>query len=304
MTGRGFSIDWLLLAWLMAGVPAAFAGSNWPPMDPSRLPADVKPFVGEGVQALFLRELKRRPGAEPDYLLLLQEATPAAGNDEAKRTLLILAREKNKDLLMLDRNDKLIPCAHCGGQFDPLSAITVSDGEFTVKLAGGLGWRWHNEYRFRYSTRDRFWRITDITEETFHPGDPVATLSRRTGSVGRQFGVIAFGEFDRERYLGEGFFCAFGEAAAVGEWTGEDKLRYSQLLFRRDPVDGRRFEAKGPAGQVTGHWTWDHCRVALFPDGGAKKPKYHWLIRRSNAKRLLLLDLDTGQLFDYRRVHN
>ncbi len=292
---------WLMLLWLIAAAPAV-AGSNWQPMDMGSLPEAIRSFVPESAHPLLLREVRRQESNDSDFLLLLEQAVKQKGSTGKLRTLMILSRDKDDHLRVLESSDRVIPCAQCGGQFDPLAGIEVKDGEFAVRLSGGTGWRWNREYRFRYSTRDHFWRITRVEEEMYHPGDPAGTGSRRVSTVGRQFGVIAFGSFDPESFLGEGFFCGFDDVALIGEWSADAKQPYSRLEFRRDPASGRRFETSGPAGQSTGRWTWNHCRVALFPDGSPKVMQHDWLIRRSNSRRLVLLDIESGRLMESRRV--
>jgi hypothetical protein len=291
----------LMVLWLFAAVPAV-AGSNWPPIDRASLPELVRLYVPADAEPLLLREVPRTQGNGSDYLLLVEQASPQKESAEKRRTLLILSRDKEDRLRVLESNDRVIPCAKCGGQFDPLAGIEVKDDEFAVRLSGGTGWRWKREYRFQYSTRDHFWRITRVEEEMYHPGDPAGTGSRRVSTVGRQFGVIAFGSFDPESFLGEGFFCAFGDNNVIGEWASDTTLPYSRLSFRRDPASGRRFETQGANGLTTGRWTWNHCRVALFPDGSSKVMQHDWLIRRSNSRRLVLLDIESGRLMEYRRV--
>lgn len=74
--------------------------------------------------------------------MLLVLDPPSTGNEKlregAKRDLLILIRNATGPLQKVAQNDKIVPCARCGGiAGDPFSYLQIGKDSFTAVSEGG-----------------------------------------------------------------------------------------------------------------------------------------------------------------------
>jgi hypothetical protein len=112
------------------------------------------------------------------------------------RTLLLLARDGTGELQKVGKNDRLIPCAQCGGMAgDPFGYIKVGEGRFTVLTEGGSRERWSSEYTFKYSAEEQDW-LLDKTVRTVT--DTETGEEKHMELTSNEFGTIRFEEFDPE----------------------------------------------------------------------------------------------------------
>ncbi|MEO6517997.1 MAG: hypothetical protein ABIO17_03255 [Pseudoxanthomonas sp.] len=125
---------------------------------------------------------------------------PGAGNEKlgegVPRTVLLIVRNGAGKLQKVRKNDKLVPCAQCGGMAgDPFGYIQVGKGQFKVVTEGGSRERWSDEYAFKYATEQRDWLLDKVVRTVIDTG---------TGEVAhielndKDFNTIRFEEFDPE----------------------------------------------------------------------------------------------------------
>lgn len=155
-------------------------------------------FVEGNAKILDSQQGDLRGNGERGVVLVLDH--PGAGNEKLgegePRTLLLLTRDGTGELQKVGKNDRLIPCAQCGGMAgDPFGYIKVGEGRFTVLIEGGSRERWSNEYTFQYSGEQQDW-LLDKTVRTVTDTD--TGEEKRVELTGKNFGTIRFEEFDPE----------------------------------------------------------------------------------------------------------
>lgn len=191
----------LMLPLLVLSTETACAGSNgkYPPMSPSRVPKEIRPFIEAGTRVIVIKRADLNRDGRKDVLLVLEE-TDAADPDDAfadrKRPLLILTRDASGTLRLRKRNDKTVMCSVCGGLMgDPLMLVSAKSGSLRIEHFGGSGWRGMVNYQFDYSQRDDTWQLAQVEQSTFHIDKPdeVETTIRVPP---RHFGNIDLADFD------------------------------------------------------------------------------------------------------------
>ena len=194
----------LALAWLVL-IPAAAEESR--ALAPSAVPAELRPFVLPGTKAIEIERGDLNGDGRADVVLVLERQKLRPGDDdieEGQRPILILIRQGDGSLKLAARNDSAAYCSTCGGVMgDPFVGVQVGARTFTVSNYGGSSWRWSADYRFDYSRRDDAWQLVRVTGSSFHASEPnkaKTTVLRPP----KDFGKIAFPDFDPEAFRGHG----------------------------------------------------------------------------------------------------
>lgn len=118
-------------------------------------------------QALLMRRDGDLDGDGIDDVLVAFGPRDVAAQADAARGLLILRRGRDGSLTQAALATRAVPCARCGGMFgDPLSAIDVRKGGFTMRLEGGSRTLWSREFDFDYVPADRTWRLVAVRDST------------------------------------------------------------------------------------------------------------------------------------------
>ncbi len=123
---------------------------------------------------------------------------PGAGNEKLgegePRTLLLLTRDGAGKLQKVGKNDRIVPCAQCGGMTgDPFGYVQVGEGRFTVLTEGGSRERWSNEYTFKYSAEEQDWML----EKTVRTVTDMETGEEKNIELtSKEFGSVHFEAFD------------------------------------------------------------------------------------------------------------
>jgi len=148
---------------------------NGPVLSYETVPGEVLPFIDHENRAIFIKRVDLNGDHRDDYLLIFQQA--AGEKDEIQgsdRPLVILTREKNGQLAVAARSDKLVLCESCGGvRGDPFVDIDVAPNSFTVRLAGGSSWLWREQFSFRYERGSHQWFLSEVITHLAHVGgDP------------------------------------------------------------------------------------------------------------------------------------
>ena len=110
------------------------------------------------------------------------------------RTLLLVARDAQGQLRSLAQNDKIVPCARCGGiAGDPYSYSRVGPGRFTVVTEGGSREHWWNEFHFKYAPKINDWVLQKAVRGV---RDTATGRKEQINFSARTLGVIKFNDFD------------------------------------------------------------------------------------------------------------
>lgn len=157
---------------------------------------DLHVFATNGYKILASKVGDLNGDGKPDALLVL--APPSTGNEKlgegADRSLLILIRDAQGQLQKVAQNDKIVPCAQCGGiAGDPFSYLQVGKESFTVVTEGGSREHWSNEYTFAYSLKHNAWLLSDVKREVT---DQDTGKQKKIDLTTKDFGMIIFNDFD------------------------------------------------------------------------------------------------------------
>ncbi len=117
---------------------------------------------------------------------MLGEGTP--------RSVLLLTRDSAGKLQKAKQNDRIVPCAQCGGMAgDPFGYMRVDKGGFTALIEGGSRERWSDEYAFKYSAEQQDWLLDKAVRTVT---DTETGEEKHIELSGKDFGTIRFEEFD------------------------------------------------------------------------------------------------------------
>lgn len=136
---------------------------------------------GNGAQGVVL--VLDHPGTGSE---MLGEGTP--------RSVLLLTRDSAGKLQKAKQNDRIVPCAQCGGMAgDPFGYVRVDKGGFTTLIEGGSRERWSDEYVFKYSAEQQDWLLDKAVRAVT---DTETGEDKQIELTGKDFGTIRFEEFD------------------------------------------------------------------------------------------------------------
>jgi hypothetical protein len=175
------------------GAPAGGADGGCTRPRSGRIPDELRAFVLPGTHALCAAGADLNADGLKDWVLVLEEGERPADPDgtEVPRPLLVVVRDPGGALRVAERNDRLVPCAVCGGAFvEPFEGVQVGSGTFTVYDHASVSARWREEYTFRYVRSAGTWRLARVVELTYDPATGPQRLDQRV------FGVADFGDID------------------------------------------------------------------------------------------------------------
>lgn len=157
---------------------------------------DLHVFATNGDKVLASKAGDLNRNGRPDVLLVLDPTT--TGNEKLSerpaRSVLVLIRGANGQLRKVAQNDKLVPCAQCGGiAGDPFSYVQITSNGFTVVTEGGSRQHWSNEYTFAYSAQHSDWLLSSLKREVT---DRDTGKHEQIDLSPKDFGVITFANFD------------------------------------------------------------------------------------------------------------
>lgn len=110
------------------------------------------------------------------------------------RIALLLTRDDRGELREVARNDRLVPCAQCGGiAGDPYSYAVVEPGAFTIITEGGSRERWSNAYSFAWEPARRTWILQRVRRKVT---DRLTGRHRELTLTARDFGTLDFSNVD------------------------------------------------------------------------------------------------------------
>lgn len=167
------------------------------------MPAELKPFVPSGYQALAYGKQDINADGLADYVLILKkqgEDTISVESDdyETPRPLFVITRKKDKTLQVAAYNYSVVMCRNCGGVFgDPYEGLIMVPGGFNLDFYGGSNWRWSEEYQFRYDKLKKTWMFAKQNSTYYHTGDPDKTMQHAT-ITRAEAGDITLADFTRE----------------------------------------------------------------------------------------------------------
>ena len=132
---------------------------------------------------------------QPDAILVIDPQTTDEKSDEGiPRSVVLLVRDASGQLHKAAQNDKIVPCARCGGMMgDPFGYIRIDKSGFTVLNEGGSRERWSDEFTFRYSPESKDWALSKVVRSAY---DTISSQNKTTESSQSDFGIKKFAAFD------------------------------------------------------------------------------------------------------------
>lgn len=160
---------------------------------------DFKAFAKNGARVMDSVTGDLNGDGRPDALLVLEP--PAGGTEKlgegAPRTVLILIRGDDGQLREASSNQKVVPCATCGGVAgDPYGFVRAEPGQFTVRNGGGSREHWSDEFTFKYSADKKDWLLDKAIRSVT---DQETDAHKQIDLSPKDFGQIAFKDFDPEK---------------------------------------------------------------------------------------------------------
>lgn len=173
----------------------AAASTPTPSPAPLQRDAELFPLLPAGV-VLDLAARGDLDGDGDDDALLVY--APAPANDNASRTLQVLLRGADGRLRVSATGPKAILCRRCGGMMgDPLQAIRIGRGEFTLRFEGGSRELWSSEFRFEAARASGDWRLAGIAFVGF---DRIDGKSAEQQQGPADFGDVPLETFDPQAF--------------------------------------------------------------------------------------------------------
>ncbi len=133
---------------------------------------------------------------DEDALIAVESS--GTGASSAPRSLYLLRRAPDGALKPAVESSNAILCRTCGGMMgDPLQAIRIERGAFTLRFEGGSRELWSSEYRFEYTPDRDDWRLASITFGGFDRAD--GRNAERTQRPA-DFGDVPLADFDPQNH--------------------------------------------------------------------------------------------------------
>lgn len=177
-------------------VPSAGDASELSSHKDKLMAEQLESFVEGSMKILDSQQGDLKGNGGQGAVLVLDHPTTGNGKlgEGEPRTVLLVIRDSAGELKKVGKNDRLIPCAQCGGMAgDPFGYVQVGEGQFTVLVEGGSRERWSKEYTFKYSAEQQGW-LLDKTVQTVT--DTETGEEKRIELTSKEFGAIHFEEFD------------------------------------------------------------------------------------------------------------
>lgn len=129
----------------------------------------------------------------PDALLVLDHSKGDEKLGEGTpRTVVVLVRDDAGTLHAAAQNNKLVPCATCGGiAGDPYGYVNVGSGRFTIAIGGGSRERWSDDYTFAYA--DGGWFVDKVLRSVI---DTETEAQKQKEFTANELGKVRFEDFD------------------------------------------------------------------------------------------------------------
>jgi hypothetical protein len=157
---------------------------------------DLNAFARDGAKLLDSQKGDLNGDGVADALLVLDP--PVSGEEKLgegpPRTVVLLARSASGHLEQVARNDRIVPCANCGGiSGDPYGYTRLESAGFTIVNGGGGREHWTDEFTFKYSAEHKGWLLEKVMRRVT---DRETDAEKRLDLTAKEFGLVRFEVFD------------------------------------------------------------------------------------------------------------
>jgi len=130
-----------------------------------------------------------------DALVVLDRPKPdPASHDSPPRIVVVALADSAGRLRKAAQNDKIVPCAECGGiAGDPFGYSRIEKDGFTLLTEGGSRERWWNEFTFTYAPDAKTWVLAKVRRGV---NDTVTEEGNEIALTSKDFGYVKFQDFD------------------------------------------------------------------------------------------------------------
>lgn len=135
-------------------------------------------------------------GPDAHGTILITEALRSFPRDDSgyEPRSVVLVAVSAEGQTRVGRNDRIVPCATCGGiAGDPYADTVISNGRFTIVIAGGSRERWSAQYTFAYDPDAQRFVLERANRSVV---DTLTDAHAQSDQDPQDFGVIAFDDFD------------------------------------------------------------------------------------------------------------
>jgi uncharacterized protein YecT (DUF1311 family) len=171
-----------------------------PPMQGKLNWKDILQAFATGGNKILAYQIGFLTGDElPDAVLVLDP--PDNGNDPNNgppRTVVVLVRNASGELEIASRNDKIVPCAKCGGMHmdDPFSFMRIANKRFFIVTEGGDRYRWGNTYIFKAAVAQKDWLLNYVQRGV---SDTDTQKNKHIELYPKDFGTVKFSGFNPDK---------------------------------------------------------------------------------------------------------
>jgi hypothetical protein len=175
--------------------PTATVASKSPPAGAEAADELLNTFVPQGAKLVNAQRGDLNRDGQPDAILVIDTQNDGEKAGEGvPRSVVLLVRDASGQLQQAAQNDKIVPCARCGGMMgDPFGYVRIDKGGFTVLNEGGSRERWSNEFTFQYSADKKDWLLSKVVRSAY---DTISSQNKITESSQADFGTKEFAAFD------------------------------------------------------------------------------------------------------------
>ncbi|TCV97219.1 uncharacterized protein YecT (DUF1311 family) [Luteibacter rhizovicinus] len=157
---------------------------------------DLKAFATGGAKILDSQTGDLNGDGRADAVLVLDP--PDNGNEKLgegpARDVVLLVRDASGQLQKFAHNNRIVPCASCGGVAgDPFGYTRLEPGQFTVVNGGGGREHWADEYTFKYSAEKKDWLVAKVVRRV---EDRETGKKKQLELTAKELGTVTFKDFD------------------------------------------------------------------------------------------------------------
>jgi hypothetical protein len=132
-------------------------------------PKEIDQFVPSGTKLIDYQTADLNEDGKTDALIVVENIANDDISSQLPRTVLILLRKGNDQLVLADQNKNVYLCKKClGTGYVNEQTVTLGKGNFSVFNQGGSpGFSWTREYTFQYSSNAKTWYLSKVKTGIF-----------------------------------------------------------------------------------------------------------------------------------------
>jgi hypothetical protein len=128
------------------------------------VPSDVEKLIPVGTSLIDYQVADLNADGREDAIIVVEKTIQPDAFAEMPRITMILLRNKNGRLELVEKNDQVYLCKRClGSRTDIEQYLTVGKGTFGIHNHGGSpGYRRYKKFTFQYNTKNKTWILSKV----------------------------------------------------------------------------------------------------------------------------------------------